>query len=315
MKTAEPLRFKQKYFKELEKEINRLFFQIIFKPIVKVLDAPLAELINAVGDDPLETAMRRGTVYFEDGRFHGAFNSGISKRLRSIGANFNPKSKTWTLGGHLPSQLSIAAADADMRYTAAKERLVSVLDGINTDAINDITEVPDLLVKSIDEMEADYKKTMQKIMIPPSLTQEQLGTLAAEYGMSLDKYIKDWTDDCILDLREKVQQNAFAGRRSSALIEEIQYQYNVSQRKARFLARQETSLLMSKFRETRYKSAGSNRYKWSGSMDQRERQDHKDLEGTVVYWDSPPVTDKKSGARNHAGEDYGCRCVAIPIFD
>jgi GNAT superfamily N-acetyltransferase len=44
------------------------------------------------------------------------------------------------------------------------------------------------------------------------------------------------------------------------------------------------------------------------------RDMHDELEGTEHAWDDPPVTDKY-GNRNHPGEDYQCRCVAVPILD
>ncbi len=273
----------------------------------------IKELVNAA--DPLESAIRKGSIYFESGLFKGSFNARTSKQLREIGARFNPKSKTWSYSGVLPPGVSMASADADARYSAVKDRLIASIDSVDLDEINSISSIPDVYDRTIEEMEEAYQKTIKSISLAPKLTQAQKGMIAAEWGQNLDKYVKEWTQENILELRQKIQENAFAGRRSSAIIKEIQKNYGVSKRKAKFLARQETSLLMSKFRETRYKSIGSNRYRWSGSMDERERHDHKMLEGQIFSWDEPPVTNTKTGARNHPGEDFGCRCVAIPVIE
>ena len=45
------------------------------------------------------------------------------------------------------------------------------------------------------------------------------------------------------------------------------------------------------------------------------RKDHKRLNGKIFSWNDPPVIDTRTGRRGHPGDDYQCRCVAIPVFD
>jgi len=80
------------------------------------------------------------------------------------------------------------------------------------------------------------------------------------------------------------------------------------------IARQETSLFVSKYREERYTGAGITEYIWSTSKDQRVRPDHAALDHQVFSWDSPPVTDRATGKRNNPGADFGCRCLALPVI-
>ena len=105
------------------------------------------------------------------------------------------------------------------------------------------------------------------------------------------------------------------GSRAENMVKTIISEYGVSRRKAKFLARQETALLMSKYQEERFKDVGVTKYRWSAAMDARTRPDHKLLDGKIISWDSPPITNRKTGARNHAGADYNCRCVAIAIAE
>ena len=72
--------------------------------------------------------------------------------------------------------------------------------------------------------------------------------------------------------------------------------------------------MVSKYRQIRYEDVGIRRYMWSTSGDVRVRHDHKELNGKIFYFDNPPITDKATGARNNPGEDFGCRCVAIPVM-
>ena len=117
-----------------------------------------------------------------------------------------------------------------------------------------------------------------------------------------------------MKLREEVNENTFSGFRSDRLLKSLQSNYGVSLSKAKFLAKQETSLLTSKYREQRYKSAGVNKYKWE-IRGFRTRDDHRKLQGQIFTWDTPPITNTKTGARNHPGEDYNCYCTAIAIAE
>jgi SPP1 gp7 family putative phage head morphogenesis protein len=53
---------------------------------------------------------------------------------------------------------------------------------------------------------------------------------------------------------------------------------------------------------------------WSTSHDRRVRDSHKELNGRVFTWDNPPIVDPARGRRAHPGQDYGCRCVAVPVM-
>jgi SPP1 gp7 family putative phage head morphogenesis protein len=63
----------------------------------------------------------------------------------------------------------------------------------------------------------------------------------------------------------------------------------------------------------RQTQAGISEYEWSTSGDERVRSSHDELDGTRQSWDDPPVTND-DGDTNHPGEDYQCRCVAIPVL-
>jgi len=94
----------------------------------------------------------------------------------------------------------------------------------------------------------------------------------------------------------------------------IQAEFGVSKNKAKFLARQETSLLVSAYREQRYTDAGIREYIWQSSHDERVRKSHKELNGRKFSWDNPPIVDPATGRKAHPGEDFGCRCIAVPVI-
>jgi uncharacterized protein with gpF-like domain len=56
-------------------------------------------------------------------------------------------------------------------------------------------------------------------------------------------------------------------------------------------------------------------------MDSRTRESHAFFNGKIYSWDAPPMgwyRTKRGIVYTRAcnpGEDYGCRCVAMPVFE
>lgn len=55
----------------------------------------------------------------------------------------------------------------------------------------------------------------------------------------------------------------------------------------------------------RKQGQASGRYVWRTRRDERVRASHRANDGRIFDWDDPPAT-------GHPGEDYGCRCRAVP---
>lgn len=316
MKYGKPQPNKNIYYKAIEAEINRIFMEVFYKPLLLAIRKTAKELKNE--SNPVTDAIASGQIWYEDAQFFGTFNAAISRAMKEAGAHWNKKAETWGISAtDLPIQWRMALASARLNFTAMQQQIFKVIDNFDTEQIDRISLIPDVYIGTINRINADFEPTIQAAYsgVQPQLTEAQRNTIAADWGQNLDLYIKKFSNENIIDLRQKIEKSALSGQRSSALIETIQQNYGVSQNKARFLARQETSLMLSKFHETRYKDMGSTRYKWSTSHDERVREDHKELDGKICSWDQPPVVDKSNGRRGHPGTDFGCRCVAIPIFD
>lgn len=83
---------------------------------------------------------------------------------------------------------------------------------------------------------------------------------------------------------------------------------DVSDSRAELIARDQCLKLNGALTQTRQENAGISSYTWSTSNDERVREEHRALEGQVFDWNSPPEV-------GHPGEDYQCRCVALPVID
>ena len=66
---------------------------------------------------------------------------------------------------------------------------------------------------------------------------------------------------------------------------------------------------------------GSGAYVWCTRRDDRVRECHRTLDGRIFRWNNPPEMWYRTragivwtGRRCNPGEDYGCRCVAKPVY-
>jgi phage putative head morphogenesis protein, SPP1 gp7 family len=83
----------------------------------------------------------------------------------------------------------------------------------------------------------------------------------------------------------------------------------VSENRAKLIARDQTAKLNSSISRIRQTDLGITQYRWSTSGDERVRQTHRDNDGKIFDWSDPPAE------TGHPGDDYQCRCVAVPIID
>ncbi|WP_435638249.1 phage head morphogenesis protein [Carnimonas bestiolae] len=101
------------------------------------------------------------------------------------------------------------------------------------------------------------------------------------------------------------------GSRSSERVKQIMRSGNVSESRARTIARTETGRATGAIRQARSQASGAIGYIWATSHDADVRSSHKALDGKLIFWDQPPTTD---GLTYHAGCGPNCRCDMIPVF-
>lgn len=299
-------------YDEIERRIKRAFRDYIYLPLVGVLGTDL--VTNS--EYGLLAAIRTNRVNFNQGKFTGHFNAKISKELKDMGAKWSSKDKAWKIAkGDLPDDVATAVTLSDAHAAKVQARVEAKLGEILGEDIASKIKLTDVFERTMGKIDKDIRASMNKIGVPPSLDAAGKERIAEEYATNLKLSIQEFTDEQILELREKVTKAAFIGNRYETMVDDIRKSYGVSQNKAKFLARQETNLLMAKYKEVRYQDAGVNDYIWrcvAGTKQHPVRPMHARLNGKRFSFSAPPVTDNL-GNRNNPGEDYNCRCAAVPI--
>lgn len=129
--------------------------------------------------------------------------------------------------------------------------------------------------------------------------------------------IKSLPHEALTEMQNIVSQGFQTGSTVTSIEKDIRTTYNAKKSSARLLARDQLGKLNSALTRQQQTDAGVAEYIWSDSGDSRVRDSHHELNGKKFRWDDPPVVTPpgKPVRRCHPGEDYQCRCVALPVFD
>jgi SPP1 gp7 family putative phage head morphogenesis protein len=315
------LTLKDSYWLPIAQDIAKIFQDIYFNELLKIAALPL-ERFNEAGDkkNPLEAAILSGRISWEDGAYSGSLNADLSGELRKI-AQWDPRRRKFR--GSPPSWLKASIVIAASKRRLIRESLEEAVRLMEARFEGEFKNslFLDVIAAAADRIRAggmlyridqDIAASLRNIGISIDLTDAMSENLRREYIENQIRNIKNWHPKQVKRLREMIQRVSLGGYSRQSLQQTIMDEYGVSEGKARFLARQETSLFMSRLRRERYEDAGVRYYRWRSSTDERTRPMHKALNGRIFRFGDPPVTDEY-GHRNEPGEDYNCRCLALPL--
>lgn len=318
----DPIFINYQVFDQVEARILKHFRDTIYLPVLAESKLPASDLLSNSGPadyQHLIQAINSGAVTFNRGQFSGKFNVRISRALHQIGARFDRKTQTFRLlTSELPDDLQAVVASSSASFAqklrSVDERLAKILGENSENSVR----FEDLFDKTIFQVDKEFRRNVRGISLTPELTDYQAKKISTEWQNNLDLWIQDFKAEQIQKLRTEVRQAVMAGNRYGSLIGSIQKSYEVSANKAKFLARQETKLMTTKYQESRYLEAGIPEYQWTcvtGTVAHPVRPWHKKLDGSHQRWDKPPVTTEpgQPERKNNPGQDYNCRCYAIPL--
>lgn len=314
------IKYKQSFGELIADDLIDFWLELIYYPLVGAIKDDLPQTIKLNAKELPETYLKqrlsKGEIVYDGKYFYGALDAKTSKILKSYGAQWDSTKKAFKLtAGKMPVDLKTAVSISAGRLKTVNSNLQMTLNKAENEMPHSLAnlDLSKSLNKIIDDLTDQAMTATAAMQVQFTLTDGMKKKLSEDYTENMKLYIKDWTETHIKDLRDDVEKNSMEGFRYDKLITSIENRYDVTKSKAKFLARQETSLFMSKFRRERFLDSGAVYYRWSTSKDQRVRLDHKKLDGKIFMFGEPPVVDTSTGRRAEPGEDYGCRCLAIPI--
>ena len=313
-RTLQPVKIVKSDYEDLESYILKImknFYQQIIGKSKKILNS----------NDALEDAIISGKLVYSKDGFIGEFNTRTSKRLRDLGARWNPIQKMWKIpASMLPGNILNAIAQGKIKNDSLVEELKKKLDEAEL-PIFQFEKAMQNIIKSFTKKTDETLENKEVPIVSKQLDETEEEAIKRKYTENMELNIKNWKDEEVIRLRKLIEENYAKGIRYENIVKKIAFEFNVPAKKAKFLARQETHLLSAEIKEQKYKKAGLKKYIWktlnfpTGFNPKNVRPSHAALNDKVFEFDNPPITDPITGARNNPGQDFNCRCVALPILD
>lgn len=136
-------------------------------------------------------------------------------------------------------------------------------------------------------------------------------------GEDLEKYleaaalrnaglINGLTDDLVKKIQLTTTNSLISGETVGQLQKKLKREFELSDARARLIARDQTNKLNADLNRIRQQQAGVDEYTWRTSRDERVREDHRRVNGEVYKYGE--TTGVNSGAE--PGQDIQCRCIA-----
>lgn len=110
-------------------------------------------------------------------------------------------------------------------------------------------------------------------------------------------------------VQNAVTQSLVKGTLNKDLVQQIKDIGKTTEKRAAFIARDQSSKLNAALTQARHEEVGIKKYMWSTSGDERVRESHEEKDGQIFEYSNPPAD------TGHPGHDFNCRCVAIPVLD
>jgi SPP1 gp7 family putative phage head morphogenesis protein len=328
-KILQPIIYKDTWHAELAKYLLRIMYNAVFEPLLAVTD----ERLDNAKDTILERYLKDGKIQYKDGKFSGQISASISKEIKGLGGKF--ERGNWHLPEHRMPFVLNRAVDYNVKsMQALGESLTKKLDimvGKTSSFVKNMS-IQSMGVKNMDQLSKEFKAIIRKNLgVAPQLSVEGLEQISKDYLTTIELPIRkklshefedrtkivmeDFEQDVVERLRADISDMILSGSSRVDLRNAIQKRLKISDSRCKFIARQETALLVTTFKKSQYQQYGIDKYKWKTVGDHKVRESHAELDGDEIDWDSPPIVDPKTGRTAHAGCDWNCRCQAIPIVE
>lgn len=286
------VRHKPQYSETLERDLRDFVVDVVLKPLGDTLD-------NASGDDALVAAIRAGKVTHDGVRWKGDFNIAVSRRIRELGGTSTPLAE-------IPADIRQEITDANQRFAVRRTALLALLAGIAVAQ----GAVPEPATDAVALVVGDAVDQFA----PPAGKQEAVASTAPVVTKASSELFVAARGYLVLKAIEEAQKTVTEARSEAELSELMLLLEDKVARRTTLVADQLASRVVAEVRQAVAVAAGAEEYRWVTMRDSRVRHDHSILDGRVFRFDSPPIVDTATGRRANPGEDYNCRCFAVPIL-
>src|ERR1019366_6325332 len=202
IKLVKPIRDRIKYSAELTKLLQYDIFQLIYKPLIDLLDTSAKQ--NAK-DSVLIAAFSTRTIWFNDGFVYGKFSAAISKALGLLGARFNKPKKAFKIElSQIPIDIRAAMAKGTTSEQDAIDRMKKKAMEISPNNVI-IPGTVGIAGGTIADLHSQFEKlTPQDLEIPVAMHGAMEEKMIADYTASVHLSVQDLASDAVYRMRQRV---------------------------------------------------------------------------------------------------------------
>lgn len=208
------------------------------------------------------------------------------------------------------------ASQARIILNALGRKWASVFNKASRDIVDAFVTRTDAFAKKDAERSLEALSGLNTVKVPqfPGDLMDKLKASVAENV----KLITNIPAQYAMRIESAVLTSIQSGQDGSATVfREIMKAGDMSEKRAKLIATDQTRKLTSAMNVERMKAAGVRRWRWLHSGGGSEpRELHLRLHGQEFsYDDPPPIIDDRTGERGYPGQLINCRCVQQPIID
>ena len=323
MKTAKRLNFNKKQLDALEAQLVAYIYDNLFKGVLELLEDK--ELVNDEPTSIIVAALRDGKIYFDGKGFraNNKFGVKIAKEFRRLKAVLkNGRYELPNVVGDPEIELIKAEVKAQQDAVQAKIKAIESFL-ISKETFPEFSD-PSVISQIVDDLASQAGHAFG---VTYEIRPEDKQFFVDSYIKNADFYIQKLSKKANAELKSYVlaqatQQNLTTKSLSKVILD----RFGVSERHAKFIARQEAHIARERLNQNTAQNLGFRHYVWqtvgdyrvrphgTGTAEEYRGDNHRRLNGKIFSFDDPPFVDRIRGRKCNPGEDYNCRCTARVII-
>ncbi len=312
------------------KELQNTFRDTMFRPLAELFNKDV-KVLNAKGfkkkrAKTLIEALKSGKVKYQEGRFTGDIGARLIRELQNMGATkvgrayFVPPGK---MSSELRSTVESLAKAKAFLYEGMNKVLTEA--AASTPAAIETLDFTAYGQKVQDIIYKKTKKQIQGISIPDkpetraakeAFIESSEYPIRETYNNQIKNSATKFSDEIVQRMRKELTKAFEDGASRQEMYDIVKHNLGVSDNRCKFISKQEMRLITQKTKSANYQANGIKYYRWRATLDNVTRPEHRAHDGKIYAYDreGPVVYDGKSGIRHaHAGCDFNCRCVDVPL--
>ncbi len=151
------------------------------------------------------------------------------------------------------------------------------------------------------------RQTRAALGVDVFASDRKVPTLIQHFAAENAALIKTIPQDQLSRVEKLATRAITGGTTVDEFTKQLDEGFDVSERHARLIARDQVGKLNGQLNEYRQTDLGIESYIWQTAGDERVREEHQALDGKEFRWDDPPE-------EGNPGEPIQCRCTAQPNF-